>query len=342
MKLDFSVGIGRNLRMNEIGEHARVAEECGFSHVTFVDQQNLNPDVYVMMTLAAVSTHRIKIGQGVTQPYTYHPSVIANATASVDALCGGRAFLGLGAGGNAVRSMGLKAQPMRDFRECIEFIRRYSRGEEAVYKGARMHSEWVRRPFPIYVASAGPRSLQIAGELGDGVVFPGSHPVLVKWSMEQVEKGALRAGRDPSKIDTWVRTLVFVAESKEAARRESASYAANVTRLYDMLRRENEDVIDLRQRIDGALPGIIDEFKRVHDVWDEYEHEKTDAAHAGAVTDRVIDFRLITGTPDDVVERIHQLGKLGVKNVSCVMFSVVDKKGMMREIADKVMVHFRN
>ncbi len=342
MKLDFSVGIGRNLRINEIGEHARVAEQCGFSHVTFVDQQNLNPDVYVMMTLASMATHRIKIGQGVTQPYTYHPSVTANATASIDALSGGRAFLGIGAGGNAVRSMGLKASPMNDFRECIKFIKQYIKGEEAEYKGTVMHSEWVRRQFPIYVASAGPRSLQIAGELGDGVVFPGSHPELVKWSLEQVEKGALKAGRDPSEIDTWVRTLVFVAESKEAARRESASYAANVTRMYSMLKGENKDIIDLRQRIDKKLPGIIDEFKSVHDVWDEYEHEKTEASHAKAVTDRVIDFRLITGTPDDVIERIYELGELGVKNISTVMFPIVDKKGMMREISDKIMTHFRN
>ncbi len=342
MKLEFSVGIGRNLRINEIGEHARAAEECGFSHVTFVDQQNLNLDVYVMMTLAALGTSRIQIGHGVTQPYTYHPSVIANATASVNLLSGGRAFLGIGAGGNAVRSMGLKAKPMKDFRETIEFIRKYTRGEEVEYKGARMHSEWVRNPFPIYVASAGPKSLQIAGELGDGVVFPGSHPELVKWSMEQIEKGALKAGRDPSTIDTWVRTLVFVAESREAARRESASYAANVTRLYTMLKGEDQDIIDLRQRLDKTLPGIIDEFKQVHDVWDEYEHEKTDATHAKAVTDRVIDFRLITGTPDDVCERIQKLGELGVKNISAVMFPIIDKKGMMREIADKIMIHFRN
>jgi hypothetical protein len=43
-----------------------------------------------------------------------------------------------------------------------------------------------------------------------------------------------------------------------------------------------------------------------------------------------------------VCERIQKLGELGVKNISAVMFPIIDKKGMMREIADKVMIHFRN
>ena len=54
----------------------------------------------------------------------------------------GRAFLGIGAGGNALGSMDMKARPMAEPEEAVEFIRIYMSDEEAEYDGARMHSEW--------------------------------------------------------------------------------------------------------------------------------------------------------------------------------------------------------
>src|SRR4029453_19421854 len=99
MRVHFSVGMGRNLRADEAADHARIAEECGFSHLTWVAQPNLSRDIYVSLAVAALNTRRIRLGQGVTDPQTYHPSVIANASATLNELTGGRAFLGIGAGG---------------------------------------------------------------------------------------------------------------------------------------------------------------------------------------------------------------------------------------------------
>ena len=68
MRFDFSVGMGRTLTLDEVATHAQVAEECGFKQMTLIDSQNLCRDVYSMMTVAAVNTHRIHIGHGVTNP----------------------------------------------------------------------------------------------------------------------------------------------------------------------------------------------------------------------------------------------------------------------------------
>ena len=343
MRMQFTVGMGRNERIDEIGSHAKVAEDSGFSHMTLVDQQNLSRDIYVMMGMAAINTRRIKIGQGVTQPYTYHPSVIANGTATINELSGGRAFLGIGAGGNALRSMGQDMGKMAVFRESVEFIKKYMSGKEAEYQGSTMHSEWVKTPVPIYMASAGARSLQLSGELGDGVIFFGAHPILIKWNLEQIEKGASRVGRDPSKIDTWLRTLVYVADNKEAARRECASYAGSIARhMYWYLQSNRPEVAELGERLETAEPGLIDEFKKVYEAWDEYEHEKTDAGHAGAVTQRIIDFCHLTGTPEDICERIAMVGEMGVKTISTTTFTIIDKKEMMQKIGNQIMPHFRN
>ena len=344
MRMHFTTGLGRNLAMWEIGDHAKAAEDSGFEASTFVDQQNLCRDVYAMMCMAAINTTRLHVGHGVTNPLTYHPSVIANATASVDELSGGRAFVGLGAGGNAPLTMGLRPSPLRDLRDTVDFIRRYMSGEEVGYRGGKMHSEWIRRPVPIYLAASGPKSLQLAGEIADGVIVVGVHPELLKWRLEQIEKGALRAGRDPSKIDVWARTLCYVAESKDAARRETASFTASAARdtYLSVFSRNSPEGAELAERLERVEPGIVDEFKVVHDNFDHYEHEKTDAPHAKLVTQRVIDMTMLTGTPDDIGEAIQKIGEVGVRTVSCVMYTIIDKKGMMREIGDKIMPHFRN
>ncbi len=344
MRMVFGTGLGRNIAMWDIADHCRVAEESGFSNVTFVDQQNLSRDIYAMMSVAAMSTKRIHIGQGVTNPFTYHPSVIANATASIDEMSGGRAFLGIGVGGNAPLTMGLKPSPMKDLRKAIEFIRKYMSGEEAQYKGGKMHSEWIRRPVPIYMAASGPRSLQLAGEIADGVIVIGVHPELLKWRLEQIEKGALKAGRDPSKIDVWARTLCYVAESKEAARRETASYTASAARdtYLSVFSRNTPESAALAERLERIESGIVDEFKLIYDKFDHYQHETTDAPHAKLVTQRIIDMTMLTGTPEDICEAIEGIGEVGIRTVSCVMYTVIDKKGMMREIGDNIMPHFRN
>jgi 5,10-methylenetetrahydromethanopterin reductase len=341
MKMDFGVALGRALRISDVADHARVAEESGFSYMGFVDQQNLDRDVYVMMTVAALHTHRIHVGQSVTQPFTYHPSVIANATATVSELSGGRVFLGIGAGGSALRSMGRGARPMAELREAVEFIRRYMAGEEAEFKGSKMRSEWIRRPVPIYMACRGPKACELAGELADGVIFTGIHPEMVKWTLELVERGARRVGRDLSKLDIRSIAICYVAETKEKAWRESAPFAANVTRLYSLLQTESPEIADLRRRLEHAEPGIIEEFRRVHDCWDESWHERLDAPHARVVTPRINDFVNLTGTVDDICERIVRLGELGVTTIEAATYSIIDQKGMMREIGNQIMSRFR-
>ena len=98
-KIQFGVGLGTELNIHSVAECARTADECGFSHVTFVDQNSVSRDVNFMMAIAALNTSRTHIGQGVTEPKTNHPASIANASATLRELTGGRAFVGIGAGG---------------------------------------------------------------------------------------------------------------------------------------------------------------------------------------------------------------------------------------------------
>ena len=82
MSLDFSVSIDMEETCRGVAEYSRLAEHLGFSHITVVDMPNLCRDVYALMTVATLNTHRIRIGHGVTIPFIRHPSVTANATAT--------------------------------------------------------------------------------------------------------------------------------------------------------------------------------------------------------------------------------------------------------------------
>jgi len=96
MEMRFVVGMGFVLGMHDVADYARCAEESGFSHPAFVDTPAAARDVHVMMAVAAEHTSHILIGQGGTDSCTIHPLVVANATASIDELSGGRAFVGIG------------------------------------------------------------------------------------------------------------------------------------------------------------------------------------------------------------------------------------------------------
>ncbi len=343
MKLDFSVGLGRNEPINEIGDYARLAEDIGFKQVTWVDMPFVSQDVSIMMTLAAQATSKIMIGHGVTCPSTYHPMIIANATAGVDQLSGGRAFVGLGAGGPFGDVYG--QAPIQSVRDAIKFIRDFMSGKEAVYGKTKARSESIRKTVPIYLAAEGPRMLQLAGEIADGVISIGTNLEWVKWKLEQVAIGAERAGRDPSEVEYWVRTMIYVADTKEQARKEVSPYPLAYGHLHRFLEGDRPEFVDLRSRIERASPDAVEDLasdsKKVFSAYAPYGVERLDAPWVGYVTQNLIDFFHMTGNPDDINEHIYKLGQLGVKNISPVMFTVIDKKGMMREIGSKIMPSFR-
>ena len=235
---------------------------------------------------------------------------------------------------------------MRELRQAIRFIKDYSAGREGEWDGSSWHNEWVQssryagQPVPVWLAVAGPRTCEIAGELADSVLSIGMDPVLQQWRMEQIERGAERVGRDPGEVEVWIRTQCYLAESKAAAKREMEPYAATATwELYQILRQENPQVADLRKRIDRAHPGILDEFKQIYDHWDPYWTERTGGPQTAYTTQRVIDFFLASGAADEIGEQVDGLKRLGISGISSVKFSIQEDLDMLARMARELMPH---
>ena len=92
--------------LEDVASQARLAEEMGFDYVGIADSQSLARELYVTLSVVAMSTERVMLGPTVSNPRTRHPAVASSAIASVNELSGGRAFLGIGSGDSAVLNLG--------------------------------------------------------------------------------------------------------------------------------------------------------------------------------------------------------------------------------------------
>ena len=79
----------------------------------------------------------------------------------------------------------------------------------SAHRGAKskLQSVWCNERLPVYWASDGLKSVELAGAIADGIIIPGANPEMVRARLDLIEKGALRAGRDPSTIDVRVKRL---------------------------------------------------------------------------------------------------------------------------------------
>src|SRR3954467_8836303 len=109
------------------------AEEEGWDGMVFPDSQNLAGDVYVGLAFASAATERIKLGTGVTNPFTRHPAVTASAISTLQAESGGRMVLGIGRGDSSLAHLGYAPASLAVFRRYLERLQAYLRGEEVPF-----------------------------------------------------------------------------------------------------------------------------------------------------------------------------------------------------------------
>lgn len=225
-ELAYGVGLPLDVPVEQVVGVAREAERLGYAF-TWINDDRLLRDVYIALAAVAGATSRVRIGPGVTNPYTRHPVLTAAAVATLDELSGGRAVLGLGAGGTNHAPLGIRRdRPAIAMREAIAIVRGLLSGEPVTVEGGviEAHSALLdfaapRSDVPIYVGARGPRLLELAGELADGVIV-GNVATVEGWryAAEHVHAGALRVGRDPGEL-TWVAWLyTCVADDGDSAR----------------------------------------------------------------------------------------------------------------------------
>jgi 5,10-methylenetetrahydromethanopterin reductase len=299
----FGAGFWGAFPLRQYVEWAVLAERHGFDVCWIGDTQLLTPDLYSTLALVANATSRIGIGSGVTNTVTRDLTVTAGGFLALNEFAQGRCVLGIGVGGSAVHTVGLREDPARDFRAKLLAIRRLVRGESTDLNGVTARGKIAAPPVPVYVASSSPRGLQVAGELADGVILNvGVVPGLIAEALAHVRRGAHEAGRDLATLDVAVIAGASIHHDRARTLEDTRAWAATTAR-----------------RVAKWMAAGGDEVRRVGGTvlkdYDWNEHIAVGAAHARAVSDDMARNFVLAGTADDVGRTIQSLETCGVTHV---------------------------
>ena len=195
---DRRVGFGVTLLPNAIPEFlswCRTAEASGFDTIGIGDSQSLYREAFLTAALCAQETKHVKFGPRVINPMTRHPAISASGAATLQEIAPGRAVLGIGSGDSSVHNAGVRPARLAEMREYTVAIRDMLTKGEAQYHGETTKFTWGPVDVPLYVAASGPKTLELAGEIADGVIIQtGLLPEVIEDLLAHVRRGAEKAG----------------------------------------------------------------------------------------------------------------------------------------------------
>jgi F420-dependent oxidoreductase-like protein len=228
MRVSVSVGSayydGEN--WDDVVEYVQAADRLGVDTVWSAEAWGMEA-VASLGYLAAV-TDRIRLGSGIMQISARTPATTALTALSMAQISGDRFTLGLGVSGPQVAE-GMHgdsfAQPLGRLREYVDIVRLGLSGERLRYEG--QHYVLPRpggegkalksaiRPYPdlpIYLATLGPKSLELTGEVADGWLGTSFIPEHADVLLDPIRAGAARAGRSLDDIDIQINAQLAVSD----------------------------------------------------------------------------------------------------------------------------------
>ncbi len=277
------------------------AEDNGFPDAWFSDAGA--PDTLTQIAAVGHHTTSIRIGVAVTPVYTRSPSVLAASANVIGQVIPGRFVMGLGSSSQTIMGQwnGIPLdKPVTRVKETAELVRTMLRGEKTNYDGETLRSHGYRQapmdnPPPIYLAALRPKMIEMAAEVGDGVIFNLWPKSALPKMIEHVKIGAERAGKNWQDVEIVNRAMVLCTDDKAAGRNAfRAAFAPYyATPVYNRFL---------------AWAGHGNAAETITEGWAAKDRAKT----SGALSDELIDEIAIIGTEDEIRERIRQDAEGGV------------------------------
>jgi 5,10-methylenetetrahydromethanopterin reductase len=287
-------------------ELAARAEAAGFDGIAFTDSQNLTGDVFAGLALAAKATQRIGLATGVTNPVTRHPAAAASAIATIHALSGGRAVLGIGRGDSALFQIGLEPAPLAQFERFLAQLATYLRGGAVELEGFASRLRWLDGlrlpPVPIDVAATGPRVIELSAVIADRITFAvGANPERIRWGIEKARRARAAAGLAPDTLRFGA--YVNVAPHPEVSvARELVRGGVGTFAHFSGMRGSSADGVAAEDRT---------VFSGIHARYEREQHTLGRARHAKALEPAFLERFAVVGPPKDCVARLRELVAAG-------------------------------
>jgi len=340
---------------------ARLAEDCGFTHVWVSDTQMMAGDPYLCLGLIAQQTKRVKLGTGVAVVGTRIAPVTANSIATLNQLAPGRVILGIGTGNSAWRAMGMAPRSLRELREYVQVVRGLLRGGEVEYQYGKerrvirfFHQDQefmnTRDAVPIHIAANAPKAMQLTGEIGEGFITSRTNSVegwRDAWS--QVRQGAERAGKDPATLYTTLLTtacLLRPGEGYDSPRVKTEAGPWATLALHALYERVQNP---------AAAPPAVRPLLTEYGAFVDRQRQRTGERYylelhdghglylrpeeAHFVTPEIVRATTMTAPPEELLERLRALAAAGVKQVAFIP-PLGKFESFAREFSEKIIAKF--
>jgi len=303
----------------------------------------------VVSALMARETTRLTIGWGIISPYTRHPVQVAMDARVVQEAAGpGRFVVGFGTSKiflNNTKQGGPPkvTKPLAHMRDSVEIVRGILGGGRFAYDGKAFSADIpalspeAHAPgwdVPVYVAGTAPLMQQLGGEIGDGLLTPSiTTPAFVRYTRENIEAGAAKAGRDPGAVDLGCTIVASIHATDRDAGRDGAREIAGMY------------LANKVQNIQGSADVLLD---LAHIAQDEIRPVAEAMERAGRlaakelVTDALLDkCKPIAGTPADCIAAIEEYRDAGCTHVMLELWGD-DRHEQIRLFGEQVLPHFRD
>lgn len=279
-------------------------------------------DAITPLAYLAAKTSRIRLGTGIMQIGSRTPAMIAMTALTMAALSHDRFLLGLGVSGPQVMEgwHGVRfARPLQRTREAIDIVRMIARGERLTYngeiyqlplpggEGKALVSDAQPRPnLPIYLATLGPKNLELTGELADGWIGTSFIPEHARIFFDSIEAGARKAGRSLADLDLLVHagTVAFADDLEPLIAPLKVPLAFS---LGAMGSRKHNFYNEVFQRA-----GYAELALRVQDLWLQGQRK----AAIALIPDELVLKTNLLGTKEMVHERLRVYQGTGVTTIS--------------------------
>jgi 5,10-methylenetetrahydromethanopterin reductase len=280
-------------------------DALGFGHLWLTDSSLHARNPYAYLTLASTRSSRLALGTAVSNPLTRHPGITAAAAATVDEISGGRMILGMGAGDRPLLAFGMKPASVDSLRASIGAIR-------ALWGGERVNVEDVsftlrdahlrfpaRADIPIFVSASGPRMLELAGEIADGVILlVGLFPEALAWALDHVDRGASKVGRDRPHVAVFAYGAIDDDEDRalESARSIAAWFPQTAPAVCEL----------------AGLPGSLIDEVRTRYAGGEFQEA---AVAASLLPDAFVRRVALAGNAERALERLATVADAGADSL---------------------------
>lgn len=334
------------------------ADDLGFDDIHQADSQMIYSDSMVALANCARFTDRMRLGCGVTNPLTRTVPVMVGALASLNVLAPGRVFLAIGTGYTAMESMGMSSATVAEMRTFIEQFRALTSGQTTSFSlrsvtrdirmlnlpGESLDDSFVnlRDHIPILVAAHGPRMLELAGELADGLVLGVVRPTatFMERTRASLERGAARSGRSLENFPIHLMANIYVMADDERfgsdeMKRSVMGLEQSTIGTFAVGRLPRPGAV---QKIDDKqIPELYREIVRVQRAVVPIDPDRPwyFQAYDGhgwrlrpelleSVSDELLRARALIGTGDEVLARIREWDSLGITAVGPLLQGSVD------------------